>query len=123
MNAPCFALADQESQPCACEPLVERTVYLRRQVRGWVVSVDEALLLSTIDEDEAFRCACDARLVDGGEPLRLLILSGPSAAAYAGPAVNPNELQAVLKPASGGAAAHHDRKGGQAPDRPAEVAA
>ena len=123
MNAPFVAVTDQGSQPSACEPPLERTVYLRRQARGWVVSVDEALLLSTVDEDEAFRCACDARLVDGGEPLRLLILSGPSAAAYAGPAPNPNELQAVLKPASGSAAVHHDRNGGQAPTRPAEVAA
>ena len=112
MNAPPFAIADPDLQPRACEPLLEKTVYLRRQAHGWVVNVDEALLLSTIDEDEAFRCACDARLVDGGEPLRLLILSGPSAAAYAGPAVSANELQAVFKPALGSAAVHHDINGG-----------
>ena len=105
MNAPFVAVTDQDSQPRACEPLVERTVYLLRQTQGWVVSVDEALLLSTIDEDEAFRCACDARHVDGGEPPRLLILSGPSAAAYAWPKVKSNERHAALKPASSGAAA------------------
>ncbi|WP_174300479.1 hypothetical protein [Caulobacter sp. S45] len=73
-------------------------MYLRGQAQAWVVSLDEACLFSTIDEDEAFRFACDARRVEGGEPLRLMILSGPSAAAYEGSAVNPNEVEYVAKP-------------------------
>ena len=114
MNAAFVAFAGQDSKPRVGEPVVESTVYLRRQARGWVVSLDEVLLLSTMEEDEAFCCACDARRVEGGEPLRLLILSGPSAVAYPWPAVNPNEVQAV---------AHDDRNGGAAPDHLAGVAA
>ena len=123
MNAAFVAVAGQDSKPRVGEPVVESTVYLRRQARGWVVSLDEVLLLSTMEEDEAFCCACDARRVEGGEPLRLLILSGPSAVAYPWPAVNPNEVQAAGQPASGGAVAHDDRNGGAAPDHLAGVAA
>ena len=123
MNAPSVGTGAPYSQPYACEPIVERTVYLRRQAQGWVVSVDQALLLSTMDEDEAFHCACDARRVDEGEPLRLLILSGPSAVAHACPAVDPNEFYAALKPALGAAAVHNDRNGGPANNHGAEVAA
>ena len=126
MNAPCVAVADpdsQHSQPRACEPLAERTVYLRRQAQGWVVSIDEALVLSTINEDEAFHFASDARWAGGGEPLRLLILSGPSAAAYAWPAVDPNGFHGALKPALACATVHHDCGGGSSPSHAAEVAA
>ncbi len=115
MNVPYSAFADQDWQSRACEALVETTVYLRRQAQGWIVSIDETLLLSTIDEDEAFRCACDARHVDGGKLLRLLILSGPSAATYPRPAASPNELR--------GAAVHHDRNGDPSPTQRIEVAA
>ncbi len=124
MNAPFVAVADQDSQSRAGEPVMERTVYLRRQAQGWVVSIDGARLLSTIDEDEAFRCACDARQVEEGEPLRLLILSGPSAAAaHEWPVVNPNEAQAAAKPISGSAVVDPHRDGRAAPDHRAGVAA
>ena len=123
MNALFVATAGPNLQPRACEPLLERTVYLRRQAQGWVVSVDGAFLLSTIDEDAGFRCACDARHVGGGEPLRLLILSCPWAAAYAWPEGELNERRAALKPASSGAAVHQDRDDGATQTHHAEVAA
>ena len=116
MNARCVAVADQDLQSRACEPAGERTVYLRRQAQRWGVSIDEALLLSTIDDDEAFHCACDARRFERGEPLRLLILSGPSAAAYEWAVVNPNQAQAAAKPTLGDAVVRHDCKGCAAPE-------
>ncbi len=123
MTAPYVVVADRDPQSRPGEPVVERTVFLRRQAHAWVVSLDEALLLSTIDEDEAFRCACHARRVEGGEPLRLLILSGPSAAVYECPGVDPNDAQPADKPTSDSASGHHDQGSCAPPRRRAGVTA
>jgi predicted RNase H-like nuclease len=47
MTTPGLALADRELRSPACASAIERTVYLRRQAQGWIVSLDEVLLLAT----------------------------------------------------------------------------
>ena len=79
MSSPFQAVADRGPFHAGAST-AETTVYLRREPHGWSVSLDEALLLVSEDEETAFQRACEARLAEGGAPLRMMILSGPFAA-------------------------------------------
>ena len=79
MSSPFQAVASQAPFHAGASA-AETTVYLRREPHGWSVSLDDVLLLVSEDEEAAFQRACEARLGEGGAPLRMLILSGPFAA-------------------------------------------
>ena len=72
------------------EPPVQETVYLRRHLEGWSVSLDDGLLHVSCDEEAAFEVAL-AAYRDEPARRRMVLLSGPMTGAC------PDALHQTLK--------------------------